>query len=403
MKITRSSKCSTKWTTAAKRRKLDAVLREYGRVVNIFIDEFWKNCPEKKDLLKPIVDLPETWLSARLRKVAAREAVDMVKSVRENREWNLTQLQQSIEGLERGILKNPGSTRKQRRRRNHLYKLRKAKLMKLGMVQPHKPKHRGRSMSVSCTIAELQPAYEADGFDAWLHLGSIGSKIIMDLPIRFHKHFNSLNQVAKRLNSYVIHKDYVQFAFEIETGPKKKPQKLLGIDTGIKKLAACSDGSVLGADVEACLDRIKRCRHGSRGHKRAQRALRQRIDEVARDVASSADLVVVENLKGISNQTKVKRRLTKNIRRSIGAWNQRYWLQRLEQRCERNRVSFRTVSASYTSQQCSSCGSIDERNRNGEKFLCLKCFHSDDADINAAQNILDRFLAGPYGAGFKTK
>ena len=378
------------------------ILKEYGIVVNHFIDLFWDNCPKKSELLKPVVDAPETWLSARLRKVAAREAIDMVKSVHENYEWNLEQIRQSVSGLERGIGRNPGATRKQRRRIQKLYRLRKAKLMKLEMVKPHKPRHHGKSMSVSCTTAELQPS-EAEGFDAWLHLSSIGNKTIMDLPIRFHRHFNKLNRYAKRMNSYVIHRDCVQFAFEIETGPKKEPKRLLGIDTGINKLAACSDGSVYGADISRCLDRVKRCKSGSRGRRRAQRALHQRIDEAARDAACAADLVVVENLKGISNQTKVKRRLTKNIRRSIGVWNQRYWLQRLEQRCERNRVSFRTVSASYTSQQCGSCGHIDERNRNGEKFMCLKCGYSDDADVNAARNILDRFLAGPYGAGFKTR
>jgi len=403
MKIIRSSKCSLQFATAAKRRRLRTVLNEYGCVVNQFISLFWEDCPKKSDLLKGVVDLPETWLSARLRKVAAREAIDMVKSVHKIFAWNQQQVRNSIHGIERGIRRIPGTTKKQRRRIQKLYKLRNAKLMKLEMMQPRKPRHHKRSMSVSCTIADLQPVREAPGFDAWLHLGSIGSKIIMDLPVRFHRHFNELNQSAKRLNSYVIHEDCVQFSFEIETGPKKQVEKVLGIDTGINKLAACSDGSVYGSDVKNCIERMKRCRHGSRGHRRAQRALRQRIDETARDAASAADLVVVENLKGISNQTGVRRRLTKNIRRSIGAWNQRYWLQRLEQRCERNRVSFRTVSASYTSRQCSSCGSIDERNRNGEKFLCLKCCHSDDADINAARNILDRFLAGPYGAGFKTK
>ena len=73
MKIVRSSKCTTKWMTAEKRSTLRRVLEEYGRVVNIFIDHFWNlpAPPIKAELLKPIVDIPETWLTARLRKVAA--------------------------------------------------------------------------------------------------------------------------------------------------------------------------------------------------------------------------------------------------------------------------------------------------------------------------------------------
>jgi hypothetical protein len=60
---------------------LITILNEYGKVVNIFIQYFWNN-PEKASkvlLLKDIVDIPETWLSARLRKVAAREAIEMLQ------------------------------------------------------------------------------------------------------------------------------------------------------------------------------------------------------------------------------------------------------------------------------------------------------------------------------------
>lgn len=119
------------------------------------------------------------------------------------------------------------------------------------------------------------------------------------------------------------------------------------------------------------------------------------------DRRASADLVVIEKLKGICHKTKVKRRLTKSMRRSIGSWNVRYWLSRLEQRCEDSRTTFRSVPAHYTSQDCPVCGYTDRRNRDGEKFLCQKCNHSDNADINTVKNILSRFILGPYGVEFK--
>jgi len=43
------------------------------------------------------------------------------------------------------------------------------------------------------------------------------------------------------------------------------------------------------------------------------------------------DCVVVEALKNLNYKSKLKRRLSKNIRRSIGTWAYRYWLRRLEQ------------------------------------------------------------------------
>jgi IS605 OrfB family transposase len=361
MKLIRSSKCSLKFATKYKLDELKTILTEYGKVCNIFIDYFWKNgTPLKSDLLKDIVDIPkDTWMSARLRKVAAREAIDMITATKER--W-------------------------------------KNKPNKMVM-----PVHKGKRMYVSCTIAELQNK-ETKEFDAWLHVASVGDDYIFDLPIKFHKHFNKLACQGKRLNSYIITEKYVQFSFEIETGKKKTGINAIGIDTGIKALASINNGTQFGLDTESLIERIKRCEHGSNGQKQARRAFKQRINEVVQEIVKEfkhIDLVVVERLKNMNYKSKLKRRLSKNMRRSIGTWAYRYWLMRLEQACETNRVSFRSVAPFYTSQTCPSCGHVDRGNRVGQVFQCLKCGHTGNADIIAAGNILTRFLTGLYGARYK--
>jgi putative transposase len=403
MKITRSTKCSLKFATNHKQKELNSVLSEYGRVVNIFINHFWTNeIVSKTELLKPIVDIPETWLTARLRKVAAREALDMVNSVQKVFEWNKQQIQISIDDIQRELKNKKPNNRKNRRRINNLHCALKKKQMKLDMTQPHKPKHKGERMNVSCTIAELQPSKNASKeFDAWLHLASIGNKIRLDLPIKYHKHFRELDSKGQRLNAYIITKDYVQFCFERETGPKKEVQSLIGIDTGINALASTSTGEQLGTNIKESINRIKRCKRGSKGHKRASNALKQRISEVAKQTVKKADLIVVEKLKNLSNNSKLKGRLSKSIRSSIGSWNHSYWLTRLEQQCEESRTSFRTVSPHYTSQKCSKCGYTDRANRENEKFRCQSCNYTGNADINAALNILARFVTGKYGSCYK--
>lgn len=362
MKLIRSSKCSLKFATQSKLDELKTILTEYGKVCNVFIEYFWKNgTPSKSYLLKDIVDLPkDTWLSARLRKVAAREAIDMITATKER--W-----------------KN------------------KPEKMKI-------PVHKGKRMYVSCTIAELVDSKETTEFDAWLHVSSVGEKHILDLPIKFHKHYNKLALKGKRLNSYIITDSYVQFCFEIDTGKKKEGTNAIGIDTGIKALASVNNGVQLGLDTEECIERIKRCQHGSNGQKTARRAFKQRIDEVVQEIVKEfkhIDLVVVEALKNMNFKSKLKRRLSKNMRRSIGTWAYRYWLKRLEQACETNRVSFRSVAPYYTSQTCPSCGHVDRGNRVGQIFRCLSCGHTGNADIIAARNILTRFLTGLYGARYK--
>lgn len=358
MKVLRSTICSFKFATQAKRLQLRKILQEYGQVVNFFIERFWVETPKKNDLLKEIVNLPTTTLSARLRKVAAREAIDLVLSS-----------------------KNKEDER----------------------AKKFKPKHYGRSMNVSSTIADFQSKEDASHFDGWLHLSSMGEGVILDLPIKLHKHYHKLAAKGQRLESYIIKEDSVQFCFEVETGKKTTAGQNVGLDTGINSLATLNDGQKFGQDIKLLVENVKRKKHGSKKQKAARRALRQRMDEVAKEIFSKIPMktLVVEDLKKLNHKTKVKRRLTLNIRRSLGIWAYRYWLNKLAMLSEDNRVSLRRVQPAYTSQRCNLCGHTERANRSNEVFLCRKCHHTDDADVNAAKNILERWASGPYGATYK--
>lgn len=64
------------------------------------------------------------------------------------------------------------------------------------------------------------------------------------------------------------------------------------------------------------------------------------------------------------------------------------------------------VNPAYTSQTCSECGHCERNNRESQaEFHCKKCGIRMNADLNAAQNILDRGwrqLSGSDGAGHAT-
>ena len=52
---------------------------------------------------------------------------------------------------------------------------------------------------------------------------------------------------------------------------------------------------------------------------------------------------------------------------------------------------FEKVSPSYSSQTCSSCGTVDKRSRESQAvFVCSTCGYADNADRNAAAVILSR-------------
>jgi len=70
-------------------------------------------------------------------------------------------------------------------------------------------------------------------------------------------------------------------------------------------------------------------------------------------------------------------------------------------------IVIETVEPSYTSQQCSKCGCTLEENRDGQRFACLDCSYTANADYNAAKNVarklalkLQRGQKSPAGGAF---
>ncbi len=65
--------------------------------------------------------------------------------------------------------------------------------------------------------------------------------------------------------------------------------------------------------------------------------------------------------------------------------------QRIETMLAYKAARFVKVDPAYTSQTCASCGTVDRRSRESQaSFVCTACGHRDNADRNAAINILNR-------------
>lgn len=229
--------------------------------------------------------------------------------------------------------------------------------------------------------------------------------IKMMIPIKRHRHFNLFSD-WKMATTIVVHRSYIQFSFETETGEKKEQGQLIGIDVGINHLLATSKGQLFGQNVKALIDGIKRKQQGSKAYIRAKKTLSYYLHKIVKDYFKSHSdlrLVVVEKLKNLK-QGKQRNR-GKAFRKTLSNWNYRELLNIIQMRTEENRVSFRSVNPYKTSQQCPNptCSHTERGNRVAEKFLCLRCGYSNQADIVGSLNILTRFTTGRYGAGFKAE
>ena len=146
-----------------------------------------------------------------------------------------------------------------------------------------------------------------------------------------------------------------------------------------------------------------------KGTRSAKRLLRKRSGKEKRFVQdinhciskkivnSSYDTFVLEDLKGIK-----KKRMGRKFNTKLSGWSYFQLQTFLEYKAQAKGKHVEYVHPAYTSQTCSKCGCIDKKNRDADKYSCSSCGHEIHADINAAINIRNKFMAAvnqPHASG----
>ncbi len=198
-----------------------------------------------------------------------------------------------------------------------------------------------------------------------------------------------------------------------------------GIDAGVVHRLALSDGSFIPSRdrmVERRQDRrlrrrLARARRGSNGRRKAARALsrhtyRERIrnrnecHRITTDLVRRFGYIAIEDLH-IKNMTRSAAGTVEEPGRNVKAkrglnrtiLDQTPGLLRgqLTYKAEWAGRQLAVVDSAYTSQTCAACGHVDASSRVSQAvFLCTGCGHADNADTNAARNVLARALrTGP--------
>ena len=99
--------------------------------------------------------------------------------------------------------------------------------------------------------------------------------------------------------------------------------------------------------------------------------------------------IIVEKLDFRSSE------LSKRLNRLIQRFGKKYIKQKLERLQQLYGIEIVEINPAYTSQECSSCGYVDEKNRkNTQEFECRACKNKINAQINGAKNILKRSSLG---------
>jgi IS605 OrfB family transposase len=183
---------------------------------------------------------------------------------------------------------------------------------------------------------------------------------------------------------------------------------MLGGDRGIKNILVTSDNKFYNSKhlraVKARYQHLKSelQSKGTRSAKRKYYAVsgkeRRFVTDVnhclsKRLVESEFIVFVLEDLTGIRKRTGEKGKGRKKQRKSIGSWSFHQFGLFLAYKAEAAGKMVLAVDPRHTSQECSCCGHTEKANRNGSRFVCLKCGFSLNADLNASRNILHRGIS----------
>ncbi|MFC7141164.1 RNA-guided endonuclease InsQ/TnpB family protein [Halosimplex aquaticum] len=177
---------------------------------------------------------------------------------------------------------------------------------------------------------------------------------------------------------------------------------VLGVDLGVNNLAVTSTGTFWTGDefdhwrreyenrrgdLQQCGTRWAHENIQSVGRKETGRfkSMLHRISNelVAEARENGCSVIAFEDLTGIRERTGA-------------SWGHKWAFDRLyeyvEYKAREYGIAVEQVAPENTSRRCSQCGFTHPKNRDRERFGCLKCGYENHADYNAAKNIGLRYL-----------
>jgi len=269
-----------------------------------------------------------------------------------------------------------------------------------------KSKPKVENLTINFDIQQVKiEVSKTNEFDKWIKLklpfikeGYKRDRIEILIPIKEHKQSLKFKD-WKRATGVKINKNFVTFTYEKETPEKKSVGDVVGMDMGYKKLLVTSEGKKIGSEMEQVYEKIGRKKQGSNGFKRALKERDNRINEFINkglNLNSTKELIIEDLCNVKKGEKGKKRKIRKSFMNKLQRWSYAKCIKKLEMLCEENRVLFTRVDPAFTSQRCSVCGFTDKKNRCGERFLCVDCGKLLDADYNAAVNLSHMGVYNPH-------
>jgi IS605 OrfB family transposase len=212
---------------------------------------------------------------------------------------------------------------------------------------------------------------------------------------------------AKLVNKHGKFFLHIPVTYEISELNKSEVSNVVGIDRGIRFLAATYDSKGKSVFYDGNIVKQKRAHYkvlrkqlqqvGTPSSRRRLKAIGQRENRWMRDVnhciskalaTSNPDgsLFVIEDLSGIRSVTE---RIKVKNRYVMVSWSYYDLEQKLVYKALKNHQAVIKADPKYTSQTCPKCGHTEKGNRNKHKhiFCCKNCGYKSNDDRIGAMNL----------------
>jgi len=190
---------------------------------------------------------------------------------------------------------------------------------------------------------------------------------------------------------------FLNIVVEIAEAPRRELIKGLGIDLGLKELAAFSTGEVISnlnhyKKLEPSLaiaQRANKKRLVAKIHAKIANRRSDQLHKISNRITREFDYIAVGNIKP-SGLAKTK--MAKSV--LDASWST--FRNQLAYKAIKHGAWYEEVNESFTSQVCSNCGALPDSRPKGiadlgiRQWICCECGISHDRDVNAALNILAR-------------
>lgn len=194
---------------------------------------------------------------------------------------------------------------------------------------------------------------------------------------------------------------FLNVVIEVAEAPPRRLARGVGIDLGLKSFAALSTGEVIDNPrrfraLEARLagaQRARKKRQATSIHARITHARSDFLHKLSSRIVREFDYIAVGNVNaaGLARTTLAKSVLD-------ASWSS--FRHQLAYKAVKHGAWVEEVSERFTSQVCSSCGTLPDSRPKGiadlriREWICSGCGAVHDRDVNAAKNILSKFSLG---------